>query len=113
MTADPDSILACRTIRQAAFLNVIFQNRVRDLIEIFRALARLLLSAVHMSGVYVVLAPVRTAVAVVEQQRLEKLAKENRALKTQEIINLNITSTFKAAETYAYEMGRFEFLNVC
>ena len=31
----------------------------------------------------------------------------------QEITNLRVTSTFAAAETYAYEMGRFEFLNVC
>ena len=31
----------------------------------------------------------------------------------QQITNLNITSTFAAAETYAYEMGRFTFLNVC
>ena len=31
----------------------------------------------------------------------------------QEITNLAVTSTFAARETYAYEMGRFEFLNVC
>ena len=31
----------------------------------------------------------------------------------QEITNLSVTSTFQAAETYAYEMGRFTFLNVC
>jgi beta-fructofuranosidase len=31
----------------------------------------------------------------------------------QEITNLNVTSTFNAEETYAYEMGRFTFLNVC
>ncbi len=31
----------------------------------------------------------------------------------QEITNLSVTSTFTAAKTYAYEMGRFEFLNVC
>jgi beta-fructofuranosidase len=31
----------------------------------------------------------------------------------QEITNLRISSSFKAAESYAYEMGRFEFLNVC
>jgi beta-fructofuranosidase len=31
----------------------------------------------------------------------------------QEITNLSVTSTFNAEETYAYEMGRFTFLNVC
>jgi beta-fructofuranosidase len=31
----------------------------------------------------------------------------------QQIVNLNVTSTFKAAETYAYEMGRFTYKNVC
>jgi beta-fructofuranosidase len=31
----------------------------------------------------------------------------------QEITNLSVTSTFAAQETYAYEMGSFDFGDIC